>query len=178
MDGMDHIAGAPRDAGPVLMIVRRPDRGARQEMTAARIDPRVGLIGDNWAVKGSQKTKDGSSDPDKQVTIMSSRVIDLLTDGDRSCWGLAGDQLYVDLNLDPSNLPAGSRLAVGPAILQISDKPHLGCAKFADHFGVDALRFVNIGPGRHGNFRGLNARVVTGGTVTVGDPVSKFRGPV
>src|SRR5262249_61582676 len=89
---------------------------------------------------------------------------------------VAGDELYVDLDLSPANLPAGTRLAVGSAVIEVSDQPHLGCAKFAARFGEQALRFVNSRTGRGLRLRGLNARIVTSGTVRPGDRISKLPG--
>jgi MOSC domain-containing protein YiiM len=87
---------------------------------------------------------------------------------------LAGDQLYVDLDLSPVNLPPGTRLALGSAVIEVTDQPHLGCAKFAARFGEEALRFVNSRVGRGLRLRGLNARVVVSGTVRAGDAIRKL----
>ena len=107
-----------------------------------------------------------------QLTVMSTRVIDLLT-GDRTAWPLAGDQLYVDMDLSLENLPAGTRLAVGEAIVEVSAQPHTGCDKFVARFGLDAMKFVNSPLGRRLNLRGINAVVIQEGDIRVGDIVRK-----
>ncbi len=123
---------------------------------------------DNWLTRGSTSTPDGSADPQRQVTLMNVRVAELVAGGtDRM--PLAGDQLYVDLDLSQENLPPGSLLAVGQAVLQVSQAPHLGCAKFVERFGAEAMRFVNSRTGRQLRLRGMNASVLVPGTVRVGD---------
>jgi hypothetical protein len=158
--------------GAVELIVRRPGVGRRDVMTLGHLDPLVGLIGDTWSQRGSSRTPDRSPHPDMQINIMNSRVIELIA-GDRSRWALAGDQLYVDLDLSAENLPAGTQLAIGTAIVEVTPQPHTGCGKFAARFGVDAVKFVNSPAGRALNLRGINARVVAAGTVRAEDVVRK-----
>jgi len=163
--GLDHIRGSPRAAGTLEMIVRRPRSGEREVLGSARLEPVDGLVGDRW---GAAMPRRG-----EQLTLMNSRVIGLVAQ-DRSRWPLAGDQLYVDLDLSVDNVPAGTRLAVGAAVIEVSAKPHLGCAKFRARFGFDAMRFVNS----HGlQLRGLNARIVSAGDVRVGDTIRKLTVP-
>ena len=166
--GLEPIRLAPTGEGPVELIVRRPESGAREVLTEATLDPTVGLVGDNWLVRGSRSTRDGKARPECQVTIMSARAVALVA-VERSRWPLAGDQLYVDLDLSEEALPAGSRKRNGEALLEVSARPHTGCAKFAERFGRDALRLVNTPVGRALRLRGLNAVVVEGGTVRLGD---------
>jgi hypothetical protein len=109
-----------------------------------------------------------------EITLMNARIVDLLAGGDRDLWALAGDQLYVDLDLSEANLPPGTRLQVGSATLEVSDVPHTGCAKFTARFGSDATRFVNGKPNRGLRLRGMNTRVVTPGTVRPGDEIRKL----
>ena len=163
---------SPADAGTLELIVRRPGIGRRDVLTLGHLDPLVGLIGDTWNRRGSSRTPDRSPHPDMQINIMNSRVIALIA-GDRSRWALAGDQLYVDLDLSAANLPAGTRLVIGTAVVEVTAQPHTGCGKFAERFGVDAVKFVNSAAGRALNLRGVNARVVTGGSIRVGDVVSR-----
>lgn len=165
---LDQIRDSPRDRGPVVLVVRRPAVGVRELPGEAMIDMAGGLAGDNWLARGSRSTPDGSADPHRQVTVMNARVARLVAGGpDRM--SLAGDQLYIDLDLSIDNLPAGSLLAVGEAVLQVSDAPHLGCAKFVERFGADAMRFVNSRVGRQLRLRGMNTRVVRPGIVRAGD---------
>jgi hypothetical protein len=171
--GLDEIRRSPTDGGTLQLIVRRPDAGAREEMAEADLDPVVGLVGDNWKARGSRHTEDGSAEVERQLTLMNARAAALIA-VDPSRRSLAGDQLYVDLDIGGVNLPVGSRLQVGDAVLEVSPLPHTGCAKFIERFGKDAGRWVNTGPGRELNLRGINAVVVQAGTVRIGDPVSKL----
>ena len=171
--GLDDIRRSPADGGTLRLIVRRPDAGVREEVPEAELDPAVGLVGDNWKARGSRHTEDGSAEVERQLTLMNARAAALVAvDPDRRA--LAGDQLYVDLDIGGGNLPAGSHLQVGDAVVEVSPLPHTGCAKFIERFGQAAGRWVNTGPGRELNLRGINAVVVRAGTVRVGDPVSKL----
>ena len=172
--GLDEIR-APGDLGVVELIVRRPAVDEREVLEEGVLDERVGLVGDTWIGRRSGRTEDGSPHPDMQLNVMNARVIRLLADSpDRRRWALAGDQLYLDLDISEANLPAGTRLALGSAVIEITDQPHTGCQKFSSRFGVDALRFVNSPIGRELHLRGINARVVEGGTVRAGDTVRKL----
>jgi hypothetical protein len=167
------VRGAPKDAGTVELIVRRPTEDERELLDEAELDAAEGLVGDNWRARGSRATDDGSAHPDLQLTLMNARVTALVAQT-RERWALAGDQLYVDFDLSDANLPAGTRLQVGSALIEVTAEPHTGCGKFARRFGVDALKFVNSGVGRELNLRGRNARIVTGGTIRTGDTVRKL----
>jgi hypothetical protein len=170
--GLDEVRRAPRDQGRLELIVRRPRVGGREVVEEAALDPAEGVVGDGWLRRGDSYSR-GPSDPAVQVTIMNARAAALVA-GPRDRWPLAGDQLYVDFDLSQENLPAGTHLAVGSALLEVSAKPHTGCGKFVTRFGVDAMKFVNSPVGRSLNLRGINARVVEAGTVRVGDPVRKL----
>jgi hypothetical protein len=172
--GLDRILDSPHDDGVVVLLVRRPAVGTRELPAEAMLDSAAGLIGDNWLDRGSSETPDGSADPKRQVTVMNARVAELVAGGsDRM--PLAGDQLYLDLDISVGNLPAGSLIAVGAAVLEVSDVPHLGCAKFLERFGTDAMRFVNSGVGRQLRLRGMNARVMQSGVIRLGDRASTSR---
>ncbi|HUL24637.1 MAG TPA: MOSC domain-containing protein [Streptosporangiaceae bacterium] len=173
--GLDHIRESPPDNGVVELIVRRPAVDEREVLAVGSLDVAAGLTGDTWQARGSTRTADGSPHPGMQLTVMNSRAA-LLVAQDPGRRMLAGDQLYVDLDLSPANLPAGTRLAVGSAVIEVTAQPHLGCAKFAARFGKDAWRFVNSRAGRELRLRGLNARVVASGTVRPGDPIRKLPG--
>ena len=170
---LDAVRASPADGGTLELIVSRPVEEERVLMREAVLDAEQGLLGDMWSVRPSSSTDGGGPDPDAQVTVMSARLATLIAGPEHERWAQAGDQLYVDLDLSQDNLPPGSRLAIGEAILEITASPHLGCGKFSRRFGVDALKLVNSNVGRALRLRGLNARVVRPGTVTVGDQVLK-----
>lgn len=171
--GLDHIRQSPVDNGTLEFIVCRPAVNERRVLEDGRLDLATGLIGDMWSVRSSTSTPDGSPDPNGQVTIMNPRAAALLA-GLPERWPLAGDQLYVDLDLGEATMAAGTQLAIGEAVVEITAKTHRGCAKFAARFGPEALRFVNTGPGRVLNLRGRNARVVTPGVIRRGDAVRRL----
>ncbi len=170
---LDQILAAPSDTGRVEMIVRRPADGEREVVQNGQLSLEDGLVGDNWRTRRNAKTEDGAADPQAQVTLMNARATDAVA-STRDRWALCGDQLYVDLDLSIDNLPTGTRLAVGDAVVEISVKPHTGCAKFSQRFGSEALRFVNVGIGRENRFRGVNTFVVQPGAVAVGDKIAKL----
>ena len=170
---VDHIRESPSDGGRVELIVRRPADAEREVLDDCVIDADEGLVGDNWRTRGSRQTPDGSPHPLGQITLMNARFAALIA-GDPDRRALAGDQFYVDLDLSGANLPPGTRVALGTAVLEVTDKPHTGCKKFSARFGSDAWRFVNSPIGKELRLRGINARVVTGGTVRVGDTVRKL----
>jgi hypothetical protein len=171
--GLAHVRGAPQDAGTVELIVCRPNEGERELLDEAELDPVEGLVGDNWRTRGSRATEDGGAHPDLQLTLMNARVTALIAQT-RERWPLAGDQLYVDFDLSEANLPVGTRLAIGSAVIEVTAMPHTGCGKFSRRFGTDALKFVNSPVGRELNMRGRNARIVAGGTIRAGDVIRKL----
>lgn len=157
------------------LIAARPSVEERKVLARGRIDEERGLIEDNWSVRPTSSTEDGGPNPEAQVTVMNARATEVVAGGDDpNDMAQAGDQLYVDFDLSKENLPPGSRIRVGEAVLEVSAVPHLGCGKFAKRFGVDALKAVNSAVGRELRMRGLNARVITGGEVRVGDAVTKL----
>ena len=164
------VEASPRDRGVLRTIVRRPERDRREVVGEATLDLETGVVGDDWLARGSSTTPDGRANPDSQLTIMSVRVL-AAVEPDASRWPLAGDNLLVDLDLSVANLPPGARIQIGETELVISETPHTGCAKFSGRFGGDALRWINSPLGRDLRFRGVNARVVRGGLVRVGDVI-------
>jgi hypothetical protein len=173
LDGLNEIRRSPRNDGFLLLIACRPSMEERSVLNEGQLDVSVGLVGDNWGTRGSKRTNDGSAHPDMQLNIMNSRAADLVAGGDRSRWALAGDQLYVDLDLSADNLPPGTRLEIGSTVIEVTQQPHDGCSKFAGRFGLDALKFVNSEIGKQLHLRGVNARVITSGQVRTGDAVRK-----
>jgi len=172
---LEDVLAAPRDEGVVELIVRRPRPEERELVEEAELDAEVGLVGDCWLERGRSRGRPAS--PEAQVTLMSSRVARLVAGGDdHERWALAGDQLYVDLDLSEEALPPGTRLALGTAVLEVTPAPHTGCAKFTARFGSDATRLVNGKEHRGLRLRGINARVVEPGRVRRGDAVRVLRG--
>jgi MOSC domain-containing protein YiiM len=164
--GLEEIKRSPKDRGTLKQIVRRPRVNERELLTDGELHPDEGLSGDTWRHRGR------SPHPDVQLTLMNARTIALIAQ-DEARWGLAGDQLFVDLDLSLVNLPPGARLTVGSAIVEISEEPHTGCSKFMSRFGADAMKFVNSELGRQLRLRGANARIIRAGAIRVGDVVAK-----
>src|SRR5215211_6859034 len=170
---LDHLRDAPKDEGVLRLIVRRPQIDEREVVEEAELDPVLGLIGDSWSRRGSSKSVDGGPHPEMQINIMNSRVTALVAQ-ELARWPLAGDQLYLDMDLSKENLPPGSRIAVGSAVLEVSALPHTGCHKFVARFGVEAMKFVNSKAGKELCLRGINAKVVQAGVVKVGHTAKKI----
>jgi hypothetical protein len=173
--GLDDIRQSPRDQGVLKMIVRRPAVGAREILEQGELDTEKGLVGDNWSTRGSRMTDDGRAHPKMQLNIMNARAAALLAQTEER-WSLAGDQLFIDFDLSAGNVPPGTRIALGSAMIEVTDQPHTGCGKFVSRFGVEATKFVNSSVGRELQLRGINARVVQPGTIKVGDAVRKIAG--
>lgn len=170
--GLETIRQSPADGGVLKLIVRRPQVDMREVLETGQLTPAEGLAGDSWRRRSSTRTADGSAHPDMQINVMNARVIALLAQAPER-WPLAGDQLFVDLDLSEQNLPPGTQLAIGAAVIEVTAQPHTGCAKFAARFGHDALKFVNSPVGKELHLRGINARVVRAGEIHVGDVVRK-----
>jgi hypothetical protein len=169
---IEHLRAAPRDDGALELVVCRPAPFQRQVLDVGVLSTAEGLVGDTWSQRPSRRTPDASPHPDMQLTIMGIRVARLLAVSDDRI-PLAGDQLYVDLDLSEAALPAGSRLAIGSAVVEITDQPHTGCAKFTERFGLDGSRFINSPIGTELRLRGVNAKVVVDGEVRPGDRVRR-----
>lgn len=174
--GLDQVRAAPADHGTLDLIVRRPAPGEREVLATGTLDPRLGLIGDGWCSRPASSRRPGGPSLGSQLTVMSARVAALVTGGtDPERWARAGDQLYVDFDISLDNLPVGSRLAVGGAVVEVTKAPHTGCGKFVRRFGVDAMKLISSPPGRELRLRGLKAKVVEGGDVSRGDVVRKLQ---
>ena len=169
--GIPSIEASPDDGGTVEMIVRRPAIDEREVIPSAELVVGEGVAGDNYLARGSSRTPDGLAHPEAQLTLMNARSVDLCAGGDRGRWPLAGDQLFVDFDLSIENAPAGTQLMIGSAVIEVSAKPHNGCAKFRERYGVDAARWVNSRNDLR--LRGINAMVVQAGTVRTGDTIKK-----
>jgi MOSC domain-containing protein YiiM len=171
--GLPEILAAPADDGTLLGIVVRPDSDARLELETCAISLAGGVHGDRWADGCWMSTDDGHPHPDVQICMMNARAIALIA-RDRANWSPAGDNLFIDMDLSPANLPPGQRLGIGSAIIEITSVPHNGCDKFIARYGRDACVFVNTGEGKRLRLRGIYARVVQDGQISVGDRVRKL----
>jgi MOSC domain-containing protein YiiM len=171
--GLEHIRQSPKVDGSLALIVRRPGIDARETPQSGELSLTEGLVGDTWKDRPSSRMPDKSPHPDMQITIINARLIALLA-REKERWPLAGDQLVADLDLSVENLPPGTRLAIGAAVLEVTDQPHTGCDKFAARFGRAALKWVNSPAGKQLRLRGLNSRVVQAGAIRVGDAVQKL----
>lgn len=171
--GLDAIRQSPKATGVLELIVRRPQTEAREVLDVGELDLVEGLVGDNWQQRGSSRTADGSAHLDMQLTLTNARLMALVAQ-EKQRWPLAGDQLYIDFDLSADNVPPGTRLSLGEAVIQITEPPHTGCKKFAARFGLDALKFVNSRVGRQLQLRGVNAKVIRPGAIRVGDVAKKL----
>ncbi|MEQ1604369.1 MAG: MOSC domain-containing protein [Pyrinomonadaceae bacterium] len=168
--GIRKVLASPKDNGRLELIVRRPKVNMREVIESGMLDVENGLVGDNWLTRGSSRTSNGLGHPEMQLNLMNFRFAELIA-GDRNRVPLAGDQIFVDLDLSGENLPVGTRLLVGDAVIEVTAIPHLGCKKFVERFGMDAMLYANSDFGRKHNLRGINAKVVSGGRVAVGDKI-------
>jgi hypothetical protein len=171
--GLDHIRQSPKDNGTLMTIVRWPNVDEREVLDEGELNTVEGLAGDTWKARESGHTPDGSVNTNTQITVMNSRTIALLAQ-DKERWPLAGDQLYIDMDLGIDNLPPGTRVALGSAVIEVSAVPHTGCKKFSSRFGVEAMKFVNSPEGKQLHLRGINAKVIQAGAIQVGDVVRKI----
>lgn len=170
---LDDIREAPSLEGSIAMIVIRPETNERAVTVSCEVDHELGLVGDNWQVRCDKHSADGSPDPKRQLTFMNVRSVAAITDSEDN-WPLAGDQFYVDFDLSEENVPPGTQLSLGDAVVEVSELPHLGCGKFGGRFGKDANMFVNSELGKSLHLRGINAQVVKSGVVTKGDTIRKL----
>ena len=170
---LDNIRSSPKNETVLDMIVSRPEEDGREIMTLADLDIEVGLVGDTWQNRPSSRSGDGKAHPDMQITIMNSRVANLVAQ-DKERWPLSGDQLFADIDLSAANMPPGTRISVGSAILVATDQPHTACKKFAARFGADALKFISSPVGKELQLRGINCKVVQNGEIKPGDSVKKL----
>ena len=172
--GMGAVRTSPRDTGVVELIVIRPGIDERIVLPEVEVDAEGGLAGDSWRERGSRNTEDGSADPGEQVTVMNSRFARLISATEDRV-PLAGDQLYMDLDLSWGNLPTGTLLEFPAVTLQVTDVPHTGCAKFRARFGMDALRLTNTTEGKDLRLRGINTTVVRAGMLRSGESARVVR---
>ena len=162
----------PMDNGTITALVLRPEVNERKVVQSIRVKPNEGIEGDNYVARGSSKTPDGGPHPEAQICMMRSDVLNVFSDGDEAKWPLAGDQMLVDFDLSTDNLPTGTELGIGSATFRVVAKPHNGCQKFSERYGLDARRFANSDP--VARYRGIYIIVLTEGEVSVGDTIAKI----
>jgi hypothetical protein len=172
-EALPTVRRAPTVDGTVVVIVVRPDRELRELPDECEVTPEAGIPGDRWSRHCTRQLPDGRLNPDTQITLMNTWFLAQIA-GSRERWPLAGDNLLVELDVSERNLPVGQRLRIGTAVLEITEHPHLGCAKFSKRFGAEALKFVNSDEGRRLRLRGVHAQVVQSGRISVGDRIEKL----
>ncbi len=172
---LEHIRQSPCTEGVLALIVRRPQVDAREVLAEGELLLTEGLAGDSWRLRSSSRTAEGTAHPDMQLNLMNARAIEAIA-GPMKRWPLAGDQLFVDLDLSQANVPPGTRLSIGNAVIEVTNQPHTGCDKFAARFGLEALKWVNSPAGRALGLRGVNAKVITPGRIRTGDAVLRRPG--
>lgn len=171
---LDHLRSAPAELGTLTLVVRRPAVGEREVLDEGVLDIEEGLVGDNWLSRATSHAIADGRHLKAQLNVMSARMVGLLADTATE-QALAGDQLFLDLDVSHDNLQPGTRLAIGDdAVIEVTDKPHNGCAKFQRRFGEEAVAFINSEQGKALRLRGFCARVVTGGVVRPGDAVRRL----
>lgn len=171
--GLSEVLDAPTDVGPVRLVVRRPGRGQREILEAGELDTEQGLVGDDWINRPGMHRDTPS--PHAQVTVMNARVAQLISgDTDPATWAQCGDQLYIDLDVSEANMPAGTRIGIGEAVLEVQAEPHTGCVQFRSWWGAEALRFISTEQGLAMRMRGVNTRVIESGIVSPGDIARKL----
>ena len=170
---LDEVRQSPADGGTLKLIVQRPDVDVRVVLAEGELNSEEGLAGDSWNQRSSKLTEDGGAHPDMQLNIINARFLAMVAQTEERM-PLAGDQLVVDLDISETNLPAWTKLSIGDAVIEITDQPHTGCAKFTQRFGLDARRFADSELGTAMKLRGINARVVTPGRIRQGDTITKL----
>lgn len=172
---LPHLRSAPADVGRLDLVVRRPAVDERDVLEAGTLSEDGGLEGDNWLDRSTSRAIEAGRHLDAQINVTSSRMASFLAFDDVERQALAGDQLHLDLDISHANLPTGTRIGIGEdAVIEVTKKPHNGCAKFRARYGQEALDFVNSETGQAMRLRGFNARVVTGGVVRPGDKVTRM----
>jgi hypothetical protein len=169
---LDSIKQSPQDDGILKAIVIRPVSNERVGMESSVVTPDGGVHGDRWAKQAWLNLPEEELEPKAQITVMNSRAAEVIA-RNRARWPLAGDNLYVDLDLSEDNLQAGQQLSIGSAVFEITPQPHNGCGKFEQRFGAEALKWVNSEEGKHHHLRGIYIKVVKAGVINVDDTITK-----
>ena len=174
MAALPDILAAPKDNAPVHGLCLRPARGERAFPKRISMTRAGGIPGERWATEPWLRRADGSPDPRIQVSILPLRVMDLVW-RDREGTPHPGDPIVVDMDLSLANLPSGSLIAAGTAVLRVSDEFNAACAKWKLRYGADARAFIEAPGHAELRLRGVLCSVETDGEVAVGECLRVLR---
>lgn len=170
---LTHILDAPKVSAPIDMLCFRPDYGVRSFPDRIQVSVARGIEGERWLRDPWLKLPDGRPDPRIQISVLPKRVADL-------CWRNRdvsphpGDTLIADLDMTSANMPVGTRLQVGSAVIEVSDVFNNGCAKWYAQYGADSVKWINHRPHRPLRLRGILCRVVVDGEIRKSDLIEKL----
>jgi hypothetical protein len=166
--GLSALLAASTETGRLRLIVSRRADGTRETWERVELSPETGVPGDRWGRRPRR-------DPETQLTVIRWDVATLIASGQPLT--MFGDNLFVDLDISATNLPVGTRLRLGKALVVVSPRPHEGCLKFKRRFGQDALVFVSAKPTRPQNLRGVHWTILEPGPAAVGDLITVISRP-
>lgn len=170
MAAMPDILAAPKDNAPIRSLCLRPGIGQRQFVDSLTMTVSEGIPGDRWLTNPWRKLADGSPDPEIQVSILPTRVCDLVwREGDRAPH--PGDPIVADMDMGVDNLPPGSLIQAGSAVLEVSAIFNTACVKWRNRYGLESFRWINMDDHPRHRLRGILCAVREGGTVTRTDPL-------
>jgi hypothetical protein len=173
MAALPFVMAAPADNAPVRQLCFRPDRHARSFPDQLALTRAAGIPGDRWLAEPWLRLPDGAPDPDIQVSILPARVLDLIwKPGDTAPH--PGDPIIADMDLSLANLPPGTLVQAGSAVLRVSALFNDGCVKWKARYGADAKDWITA-PGHPAlRLRGILCAVVQDGAVRIGDRLQKL----
>lgn len=164
---IQRLPTSPKEVGRVEGLVIRPEgsgEGERQRVESVVVVPGSGVEGDRWAA--SPYAIAGN-----EVSLINIHLLRALTDGDEEHGALSGDNLQVDLELSKENLPVGTRLSIGGAVLEVSDVEHRPCRPFIERFGKTSTKRVARANRLGLRGRGVLCHVRVGGEIALGDAI-------
>ena len=170
---LPHVMAAPRNDGPVEMLCYRPQSGQRVFTERLRLTRNGGIEGDYEMSRPWLKLPDGSPDPRIQVSILPSRVLNRVW-RNREPTTHPGDQVVADFNLSLENLPTGTLIRAGTAMLRVSDVWNDGCIKWKMRCGRPAYDWVRAAEHAVLRLRGIFCSIAEDGEVAVGDRIVRL----
>ena len=171
---LPHIAAAPKTDAPIAVLCFRPGLNQRLFPSSLTLTRAEGIPGERWLTMPWLRLDDGSPDPRIQVSILPQRVLDLMW-RDRTATAHPGDTIVADLDCGIANLPEGTLIQTGSAVLQVSGIFNEGCIKWKARFGADARAFIDA-PGHPDlRLRGVLCAVVQDGVVALTDHLQVLR---